>query len=116
MSFLAEFFGELFDGRRAGLAGERLETACAKTHDTMEAKECPFYSHPRAVAMFKEYVRHVLEHVNPSTGLPLSQDPAGESSEAAEAIRSRAPRTRGTPAGRILDGAARRAGGVTTSE
>uniref|UniRef100_A0A7S0RBY6 mannan endo-1,4-beta-mannosidase n=1 Tax=Pyramimonas obovata TaxID=1411642 RepID=A0A7S0RBY6_9CHLO len=61
--------------RWAGFTHERHEAVCARTHDTVEAKACPFYSHPRVVALFKQYVRHVLEHVNPSTGLPLTQDP-----------------------------------------
>ncbi|PJI93579.1 OmpL47-type beta-barrel domain-containing protein [Luteimicrobium subarcticum] len=38
--------------------------------------DCPeFYSDPRVVADFQDYVRTVLDHVNPSTGLALKDDP-----------------------------------------
>jgi hypothetical protein len=57
----------------AGLDG--WEEVCARTHDTLEAKGCPFYTDPQAVSLFQQYVRHVLEHVNPSTNLPLKHDP-----------------------------------------
>ncbi|MER7573430.1 carbohydrate binding domain-containing protein [Streptomyces sp. NPDC126514] len=34
-----------------------------------------FYTDPRARAAYKEYVRHVLDHVNPYTGLAYKDDP-----------------------------------------
>lgn len=34
-----------------------------------------FYTDPRAKAAYKDYVRHVLDHVNPYTGLAYKNDP-----------------------------------------
>ncbi|MFJ2520172.1 cellulase family glycosylhydrolase [Cellulosimicrobium cellulans] len=46
---------------------------CAPTTPLTPCAE--FYSDPRVVADFTDYVRHVMDHVNPYTGLALKDDP-----------------------------------------
>lgn len=46
----------------------------AATSGAQRATEQLFYTDPAVVADFRAYVAHVLDHVNPYTGLPLGQD------------------------------------------
>lgn len=46
---------------------------CAPTTPLTPCAE--FYSDPRVVADFTDYVHHVMDHVNPYTGLALKDDP-----------------------------------------
>ncbi|MTD13746.1 hypothetical protein GIS00_07290 [Nakamurella sp. YIM 132087] len=47
----------------------------ASNNQAQRASEAHFYTDPNVIADFRQYVRHILEHVNPYTGLAYKDDP-----------------------------------------
>jgi mannan endo-1,4-beta-mannosidase len=59
----------------AGYPNSLDPTATAANNSAQRAAESHFYSDPAVVSTFKAYVAHLLDHVNPYTGLAYKNDP-----------------------------------------
>jgi hypothetical protein len=51
------------------------------------ARLCPFYTDPRVIGGFKQYIKALLNHVNRYTGVALKEDPAIMGWETGKCVR-----------------------------
>jgi hypothetical protein len=60
----------------AGYANNPDTTVTAANNATQRTAEAHFYTDPAVISDFQTYVAHVLNHVNPYTGIAYKNDPA----------------------------------------
>ena len=60
----------------AGITGPDARTCILpQAADKTVAGRCPFYTNPQVIDTFKVYIAHLLNFVNPGTGVALKDDP-----------------------------------------